>query len=33
VRLLPPLNVTEAEIAEAMHKLAAALRRLANPAA
>ena len=33
VRLLPPLNVTEAEIAEATHKLAAGLRRLANPAA
>ncbi|HEX2335210.1 MAG TPA: aspartate aminotransferase family protein [Hyphomicrobiaceae bacterium] len=33
VRLLPPLNVTEAEIAAATHKLAAALRRLANPAA
>ena len=33
VRLLPPLNITEAEIAEATHKLAAALRRLANPAA
>ena len=33
VRLLPPLNVTETEIAEATHKLAAGLRRLANPAA
>ena len=33
VRLLPPLNITEAEIAEATHKLAAALRRLVNPAA
>jgi acetylornithine/N-succinyldiaminopimelate aminotransferase len=33
VRLLPPLNVTEAEIAEAMARLSAALRRVAKPAA
>ncbi|HEU0160434.1 MAG TPA: aspartate aminotransferase family protein [Hyphomicrobiaceae bacterium] len=33
VRLLPPLNVTEAEITEATRRLAAALRRLAKPAA
>jgi len=31
VRLLPPLNVTEAEIAEAMNRLSMALRRLAKP--
>jgi acetylornithine/N-succinyldiaminopimelate aminotransferase len=33
VRLLPPLNVTEAEIAEAMNRLSMALRRLAKPGA
>jgi acetylornithine/N-succinyldiaminopimelate aminotransferase len=33
VRLLPPLNVTDAEIAEAMNRLSAALRRVAKPAA
>jgi len=33
VRLLPPLNVTDAEIAEAMRRLSAALRRVAKPAA
>jgi acetylornithine/N-succinyldiaminopimelate aminotransferase len=33
VRLLPPLNVTEGEIAEAMSRLSAALRRLPKPAA
>ncbi len=33
VRLLPPLNVTEGEIAEAMNRLSAALRRVAKPAA
>jgi acetylornithine/N-succinyldiaminopimelate aminotransferase len=33
VRLLPPLNVTEAEITEGTRRLAAALRRLAKPAA
>src|SRR5262245_13849646 len=32
VRLLPPLNVTEAEITEGTRRLAAALRRLAKPA-
>jgi len=32
VRLLPPLNVTEAEISEAMQRLSRALRRLAKPA-
>jgi len=32
VRLLPPLNVTEAEIMESTRRLAAALRRLAKPA-
>jgi acetylornithine/N-succinyldiaminopimelate aminotransferase len=32
VRLLPPLNVTEAEIMECTRRLAAALRRLATPA-
>src|SRR5499426_3516199 len=31
VRLLPPLNVTEAEITEGTRRLAAALRRLAKP--
>ena len=33
VRLLPPLNVTEAEIGEAMARLSRALQRLAKPAA
>ena len=33
VRLLPPLNVTEGELAEAMNRLSAALRRVAKPAA
>jgi len=33
VRLLPPLNVSDAEIAEAMNRLSAALRRVAKPAA
>ena len=33
VRLLPPLNVTEAEIGEATKRLAAALRTFSNPAA
>ena len=33
VRLLPPLNVTEAEIGEATKRLAAALRSFSNPAA
>jgi len=33
VRLLPPLNVTEAEIVEATRRLAAALRRVSKPAA
>jgi len=33
VRLLPPLNVTEGEIAEAVNRLSAALRRVAKPAA
>jgi acetylornithine/N-succinyldiaminopimelate aminotransferase len=33
VRLLPPLNVTEGEIAEAVSRLSAALRRVAKPAA
>ena len=33
VRLLPPLNVTDAEIAEALSRLSAALRRVAKPAA
>jgi acetylornithine/N-succinyldiaminopimelate aminotransferase len=33
VRLLPPLNVTEGELAEAMSRLSAALRRVAKPAA
>lgn len=32
VRLLPPLNVTEAEISEAMQRLSRALRGLAKPA-
>jgi len=32
VRLLPPLNVTEAEISEATQRLSRALRRLAKPA-
>jgi acetylornithine/N-succinyldiaminopimelate aminotransferase len=32
VRLLPPLNVTEAEIGEATKRLAAALRAFSNPA-
>ncbi len=32
VRLLPPLNVTEAEIIESTRRLAAALRRLTKPA-
>ncbi|HEU0059094.1 MAG TPA: aspartate aminotransferase family protein [Hyphomicrobiaceae bacterium] len=32
VRLLPPLNVTEAEIMESTRRLAAALHRLAKPA-
>jgi acetylornithine/N-succinyldiaminopimelate aminotransferase len=32
VRLLPPLNVTEAEIAEAVERLSRALKRLAKPA-
>ena len=32
VRLLPPLNVTEAEIAEAMQRLSQALKRLPKPA-
>src|SRR5262245_61579696 len=32
VRLLPPLNVTEAEIMDSTRRLAAALRRLAKPA-
>jgi acetylornithine/N-succinyldiaminopimelate aminotransferase len=29
VRLLPPLNVTEAEISEAVNRLSAALKRVA----
>ena len=33
VRLLPPLNVTQAEISEAVDRLALALKRLAKPAA
>jgi acetylornithine/N-succinyldiaminopimelate aminotransferase len=33
VRLLPPLNVTEAEIAEAVQRLSSALKRLPKPAA
>jgi acetylornithine/N-succinyldiaminopimelate aminotransferase len=33
VRLLPPLNVTDAEIAEAAQRLSAALKRVAKPAA
>jgi acetylornithine/N-succinyldiaminopimelate aminotransferase len=33
VRLLPPLNVTEAEIAEAMQRLSKALKRVTKPAA
>jgi acetylornithine/N-succinyldiaminopimelate aminotransferase len=33
VRLLPPLNVTDAEISEAAQRLSAALKRLAKPAA
>ena len=33
VRLLPPLNVTEAEVAESMRRLSAALKRVAAPAA
>jgi acetylornithine/N-succinyldiaminopimelate aminotransferase len=33
VRLLPPLNVTEAEISEAVSRLSRALQRLAKPAA
>jgi acetylornithine/N-succinyldiaminopimelate aminotransferase len=33
VRLLPPLNVTEAEIGEAMARLARAFQRVAKPAA
>ena len=32
VRLLPPLNVTEAEISEAVQRLSRALRRVAKPA-
>ena len=32
VRLLPPLNVTEAEIAEAVQRLSLALKRVAKPA-
>ena len=33
VRLLPPLNVSEAEIGEAMTRLSRALKRVAKPAA
>lgn len=33
VRLLPPLNVTEPEVSEAMRRLSAALRRVARPSA
>ncbi|KAB2912225.1 MAG: aspartate aminotransferase family protein [Hyphomicrobiaceae bacterium] len=33
VRLLPPLNVTDAEISDAMGRLSRALRRVANPKA
>ncbi len=33
VRLLPPLNVTDAEISEAAQRLSAALKRVAKPAA
>jgi len=33
VRLLPPLNVTEAEIAEAVQRLSKALKRVPKPAA
>ena len=33
VRLLPPLNVTEAEIAEAVQRLSQALKRVAKPVA
>jgi acetylornithine/N-succinyldiaminopimelate aminotransferase len=32
VRLLPPLNVTEAEISEAVQRLSSALKRVAKPA-
>jgi acetylornithine/N-succinyldiaminopimelate aminotransferase len=32
VRMLPPLNVTEAEIAEAVQRLSSALKRLPKPA-
>ena len=32
VRLLPPLNVTEAEIAEAVQRLSLALKRVSKPA-
>jgi acetylornithine/N-succinyldiaminopimelate aminotransferase len=32
VRLLPPLNVTDAEIAQAAERLSAALKRLSKPA-
>jgi acetylornithine/N-succinyldiaminopimelate aminotransferase len=33
VRLLPPLNVTDAEISQAAQRLSAALKRVAKPAA
>ena len=33
VRLLPPLNVTDAEVADAAQRLSAALKRVAKPAA
>jgi acetylornithine/N-succinyldiaminopimelate aminotransferase len=33
VRLLPPLNVSEAEIGEAVTRLSRALKRVAKPAA
>jgi acetylornithine/succinyldiaminopimelate/putrescine aminotransferase len=32
VRLLPPLNVTQAEISEAVQRLSLALKRVAKPA-
>ena len=32
VRLLPPLNVTDAEISEAVHRLSLALKRVSKPA-
>jgi acetylornithine/N-succinyldiaminopimelate aminotransferase len=32
VRMLPPLNVTEAEIADAVQRLSSALKRLPKPA-